>query len=127
VHDALAVGVNEGVDDLTGVVDGGVERQFSASEAIGEGFSFEILHHDERHVLVLADVEDRTDVRMRECGRGSRFALEAETRIRIGGVAFEQELDGDIAAKARVVGAVHFAHPAASEEREDFVRADSRA
>ena len=33
-----------------------------------------------------------------------------------------RDLDGDVAPQARIVGAIHFAHSAGADGREDFVR-----
>ena len=51
--------------------------------------------------------------------RGDRagFALEALAEL------FGGDFDGDVAPEARVAGAIHFAHAAGADEREDFVRA----
>ena len=64
---------------------------------------------------------------MIQCGRGARFLLEAAQTVGIGGKAARQHFDGDIAPQPRIARAIHFAHPAGSDEGDDFVRAETCA
>jgi hypothetical protein len=75
--------------------------------------------------LVLAEIEDREDVRMRERGHGPGLAPEARQRIRVLGEVAGQHLDRDVAAELRVFGAVDLAHPAAAQWRHDLVESES--
>src|SRR5262249_21922535 len=68
------------------------------------------------HQVVGADVVNLADVGVIEGGDGADFALEPVAEVLRG------ELDGYVAAHARIVGAVDFAHAAGAEWRQDFVR-----
>jgi hypothetical protein len=57
---------------------------------------------------------------MVERGDRAGFALEAFGKALAGG------LDGDVAAQARVVGAIDDAHTSGADYRDDFIGADSR-
>ena len=69
----------------------------------------------------------RADVRMVELGDGARLALEAGAHLGCRGQVRGQHLDGDVAAQARVVGAVDLAHAARAERGEDPVGTERRA
>ena len=70
---------------------------------------------------------DGDDVRVVERGDGLRFALEAGAALGVAGGAGGQHLDGDVAAQARVAGAVDLAHPAGADGGEDLVGAEAGA
>ena len=59
--------------------------------------------------------------------KDSRLAFEACEALWIHREGFRQELDGDIAPESRVARAIHFAHPADTEQAHDFVRAEASA
>ena len=99
-----------------------VERQRPAADAGASSvLAVEQLHDDERLALVLADVVDRADVRMVQRRGGARLALEALERLRVARQLARQELERDLAAEARVLGAVDDTHAAAAEPVEDAV------
>ena len=84
-------------------------------------------HHDVRPVLGLrrlADVVDRTDVRVIERRGRARFALEAEQVFFRGRKRRREELDGDVAPQLQIVRLVHLAHAARAEGRDDFKAPD---
>ena len=56
-----------------------------------------------------------------ESGRGTRLALKALQRPAVLGQRLWQDLDSDGAAEPRVAGAVHLAHTARTQRREDFI------
>jgi hypothetical protein len=70
-------------------VDGFVQelrhRQRLAGNILAEGLAFQQLHHQERLVLVLANLMDGADIRMVDSGGGAGFALESFQRLRIAG------------------------------------------
>ena len=74
----------------------------------------DVLHHQ----VVRADVMQRADMRMIQCGNGARFLLKALH------VLFIKNLDSDRAAKACVFGAVDLSHSSRPDHRKDFVRAE---
>ncbi len=59
------------------------DRRLSADEA-GQGFASHVLHHDERLRVVLAEVVDRDDVGMTQCGGCACLTRESFTARRAG-------------------------------------------
>jgi len=55
----------EGFGDLDTVQNRLLRRQPSAFQPVREGLAFQKLHHQELDPVLVADVEQRTDVRMR--------------------------------------------------------------
>ena len=52
---------------------------------------------------------DRDDVGVAQCRHGARFLFEAAEPLGVGTKSGGQDLDGDVAAQARVVGSIHLA------------------
>ena len=128
MHDALRVRGVERVGDLRAELEHFVERQRALRDAILQRLPVEQLHH---HELALpacdADVVERADVRVIEVRDDARFALEALDRFGVGAGFVGQELDRDLAAKARVFRFVDHAHAAGAEARQDLVVRDGLA
>jgi hypothetical protein len=70
----------------------------------------------------MADVEQRTDVRVRQLRNGARFAIEAIAELGIGRETLGQNLERHDAIEAGVARTVHFAHAAGAERCHDLVR-----
>src|SRR5262245_12542335 len=83
--------------------------------------AFQQLHYDEPLAVVLADVEERADVRMVERRCDARLALEAFDRLRIARQLGRQDFDGDLPAKPAVLGAIDDTHTATAELFDDAV------
>ena len=64
-----------------------VERQRALLQAIGERLPLEQLHHEEVRVALVADVEERADVRVVERRDRLRLALEALAALLVLGEA----------------------------------------
>lgn len=58
---------------------------------------------------------------MAQRGRRPRFLLEAAQAIGIGREDVGQDLDRDVAAEPRVMGAIDLSHAAAANQRQDVV------
>ncbi len=84
MDDARAMRFVERIGDVDRVRHRFVERQRSISQPRGQRFSLDQFHHQEVDAVVLADVVQRADVRMVQCGDGLGFALEARTELRVG-------------------------------------------
>jgi hypothetical protein len=56
-----------------------------------------------------------------------RFTLETRDAIAVGRHGVGKDFQGDTATELRVARAIDFAHPARTNEREDFVDAKSRS
>ena len=81
-------------------------------------------HRDERLLVLLANVVNRADVRVVECGRGLSFALKAGECLRVTANFIRQELEGDEAVQPRVLSLIDHAHPATAELLDDEVMRD---
>ncbi len=77
--------------------------------------------------MLVADVEQRADVRMRELRDDAGFALEALARVGAGRDLRVEDFDGDDALETRVAGPVDLAHTSTANRRDDLVRAEARA
>ena len=124
VDDAAFVrGAQSGSDlprDADRLVDGHRSKQLRAQRPAREQ-----LADDERHALLIADVEDRERVWMGERRDDPGLAAEAIERRRIEWAP--QHLDRHLASESRVGGAVDLAHAARADQREDAVGTESCA
>jgi hypothetical protein len=75
----------------------------------------------------MANVEDPDDIRMIERRGDASLVHESRDALRIGGLGLGEQLDGDVAAKARVGRAIHVAHSAPRDEADHLIRPDHRA
>ena len=81
---------------------------------------------DERLLAVrFLEPVDRRDVRMIQRREHLRFALEARQAIGIEREQFGQDLQRNVTIQLRVARAVHLAHGAGAEQRDDLVRPDA--
>src|SRR5207253_11055817 len=96
-------------------------------DLIAERLPFEQFRDDEQRVVVLSEVVDGENVRMRERRDGARLALEPRHRFVVVGGVRAEDFNGDLASEARIAGAIDLTHPAFAEERDDLVGSDSRA
>src|SRR5215471_1958053 len=64
---------------------------------------------------------------MIELPRGTRFLLEPAHPSGIGVDGIVNHLDGDVATKAWIAGAVHLAHTSGAEPANDLIESDARA
>jgi hypothetical protein len=123
--DPRAMRLVERVRDLHPVAQRLVERERAPREAIGKRLAFEVLHHEERRALLLADVVERADMRVIEVRDRARFVLEAFTELQVSRDVRGQYLDRDGALQASVARFVDFAHAAGPERGLDLVRAEA--
>ena len=124
MNDAAAVCCREATADLHRVVQRGRERQRRSPQAWSERVPFEELDGDVRDTVVFADVVNREDVGVRQCGDGAGLAIEPVAHRRVGERAGGHCLDRNIAPQARVVRAIHLAHSAAADGLDDLVRTE---
>ena len=89
-----------------------------------ERLALEELADGEPEAALVADVEEREDVGMREGGDGLRLGREARERLGVAGQLLGQDLDRDLAVQPRVPRAVDLAHAAGAERGDDLVRAE---
>src|ERR1700758_5529052 len=86
-----------------------------SADAVLQGLSFEQFHGHEGTAFDIADIVNGADVGMVESGGCAGFAAEAIDGLRIVGNALGNEFQGDVAAEARVLRFVNYAHPTAAE------------
>ena len=103
------------------------ERQRAPAHAIVQRVALDQLEHQGRHVAGVFETVDGPDVRMIERCEQPCFAFEARHAIGVRRERRRQDLQRDVATQLRIACAIHFAHPAGAEGREDFVGAEARA
>ena len=118
MHHSLSMRAVQRLGDLSAVAQNLVDRQRTAAQTIGQRLAIEQLHDQ----IVLADVIERADVRMIELRDRLRFALESQLEVRAVGQLRRQNLDCHLTIEPCVASAVHVAHPARADRREDLVR-----
>ncbi len=127
MDDARSVRGVERVGNLDPKLDQLFERHRPVADPVFQRLAFEKLHRDEPLPAVLADLVNRADVRMVQRRRGARLAHEAVGRGAIAGQLIGQELQRDVTAKQKVLGAIDDAHSAAAEHLENAIVRDSLA
>ena len=95
-----------------------------AGDPLREVLAVDQLHH-ERARRRLSTPVDLRDVRVIQRRQRARLALEARQPIRIGREQIGQHLDGDVALEPGVARAIHLAHSAGADRRDDLVDADA--
>ena len=83
--------------------------------------------NDEERAVVIAKIENGDDVRMRERCDGARFPLESSDRFGVARGILRQNLDRHFATEPRIAPAIDLTHPAFTQQRNHFIRTDSRA
>ena len=127
VHDALLVRRRETLRHARRVLGGLAHAERPVAQPRAQRLALEQLRHDVELVAVLARVEDRDDVGVRERRDRLGFGLEARQRVGVVDEVLRQHLDRDVALEPRIARAVHLAHPAGAERRQDLVRAEALA
>ena len=73
--DTAAVGGGHGIGDLCAVLERFVDRQLPSREPSPQRFPLQILHDEEVSLILVTDVEQWADVRMRERRHSAGFAV----------------------------------------------------
>ena len=81
--------------------------------------------YDIEQALLVAVVENGNDIRMIDGARRARLHFEPLAQARVHGGIAGQRLDGNGTVQLRIMGAIHFAHPARSEQRLDYVTSNA--
>ena len=93
-----------------------------------EILAVDVLHRQEAAAVGVAEVVQPADVLVRHLARDAQLVVELRELRVVGRDAFGQELQGDRLIERQVVGAIHLAHAAAAEQRDQPVAAgDDRA
>ena len=122
VDDPGAVRVLEAAQDLAGDGERALLRQRAGLDDVRERLAREELHGEEELALAgAAEVRDGDDVRVLQAARRLGLALEAARELVLAAQLRQQDLDGEILAHHRVLGAIDGAHAAHAEAAHDAV------
>ena len=99
---------------------GGFERT-DLLDPLLHGTAGEVLHHDERRIVDLADVVDRDDVRMRELCESSRLLHEHPAKVAVRGRGGIENLQRHVAIQSLVAGEVNLRRSTHTERLLDLV------
>ena len=110
MDDAALVGGGQALRHRNPVLDRFCGIQRAVGQTRTQRHAVEQLHHGVGRVALVAELEDRDDVRMRERRDGQRLTLEARERLRVGRRGRRQHLDGDIAMEPEVARPIDLAH-----------------
>ncbi len=124
VDDPGFVGSGKCVGDVDAVLEGLVERELATREPGGERLPIQVLHDEEVGPVLMANVEQRTDVRVRQGGYGAGLTLESLPCRSVIGEVRRKHLDGDGPLKPRVTRLPHLAHPACAYTADDLIWAE---
>jgi hypothetical protein len=122
VNDALTVRLVQRVCDLDRVTEQLVVRQRPALETRGEGLALQVFHDEIVDAVLVADVEQRADVRVGQRRDRSRLALHPLSQVGVRRQVRRQHLDRHRATEPWVLRLVDLTHPAGSELAGDLVR-----
>jgi hypothetical protein len=128
VDDARGVGGVEPGGRLAQPAQGALRLDLlAAAQHVGDRAAAHELHDHEGAPVVLGDVVDRHDVRVRgEAGGGARLALEALAGTLVLAEVLGEDLDGDGAVEQLVVGFPDTGHPAVRDVANDLVSIGQR-
>jgi hypothetical protein len=96
-------------------------------ETFGKRFAINELHRKKVGPLGFLKAIQRGNVRMIQCCQRAGFSFEPFRTVTISDECFRQQLDRNATAQPRVTRAVHFTHPASTEQGFDFVMSQSFA
>ena len=94
-----------------------------AAEQRREILAVDVLHREETAAVGVAEVVQPAHVLVRDLAGDAQLVVELRELRVVDRGAFRQELQGDRLIEREVVGAIHFAHAAASEQRHEPVAA----
>ena len=80
-------------------------------------FAVDVFHRQETAAVGVAEVVEPAHVLVRHLARDAQLVVELREPAVVGGHAVGQELQRDRLIEGEIVGAIHFAHAAASEQR----------
>ena len=97
------------------------------ADPVRERLALDQLHHECTDAVCLFETIDLRDIGMIQCSQCLRLALEARQALGVMGKGFRQNLDGDVAPKVGIEGAIDFTHPALTDLGGDLERAEPGA
>ena len=127
MDDALPVRCGETPGDLERVVDGLLLGDRTGVELPAQRLALEKLHDGVGDAVLVSEIVDRKDVRMRQRRDRFRLSLEPGQRVGIGRDGRRKDLDRDVAVQLRIPRAVDLPHTASAQRRKDLVGAETCA
>jgi hypothetical protein len=127
MDDALVVCGGEAVGELGAVVDGAACGNGAGVEFFAERVAFQKFGNEERRAAGFADVVNGENVRVIQRGDGAGLLFETAQALSVARERFRKDLQRHFAAETRVARAIHFAHAAGADQRNDFVRSNFAA
>jgi hypothetical protein len=127
MDDPLLVGRLQCRRDLKGNGLRVAESDRSASQSLSQRLAGRQLHDQERLAVGSIETVNRRNVGVTERGQEARFPLESRQSIRVAEMERLQQLDRNLALEVQIASAVHLAHTASPDGRDDLVRTESRA
>jgi hypothetical protein len=127
VHDPGGVSSGERIGDLCEEASDLGHRQWSAGKASGQRFALVMRHRDERLAGEVADLVDRSDVRVIERAGRARLSQQAGSGVGMAGGLRREELERDPAVEVRIFGQINSTHAARADVAEDPVVRDGSA
>jgi hypothetical protein len=104
-----------------------VEGNLSPCDPLIQALSIHEFEDEELRAIGLFKSIDRSDVRMVQRGEHLGFPLKSSQAFEISGDGVWEDLHRDIASEFRVARAIHLAHPARADCRQNLVRAETSA
>src|ERR1700691_3911018 len=95
----------------------------TALQAVGKGFTFDVLHDQIVGAVLAANVIERANVWMVQAGDGTGFAFKTLAQFRCVGQMWWKNFQRHRAIEARILRAVNFTHATSANRRNDFVGA----
>jgi len=126
VDDTLAMRLLEGIGDLDPVPQGILQRHRPLAQPLAEGLAVDELHDEIIHAVLVADVVQRTDIRMRQAGYRLRLALHALAQLRRLREMIRQDFDRDDAVETGVACPVDLTHATRANRLLDLIRPQTR-
>ena len=127
MDDSFRVGSIERVGNLDGEGQHYGRVQRPSCNPVLQRQPIQKFHGDERLPVLLANVVNRTDIGVIQCGGGMGFALKTGECLRVTGNVLRQELEGDEPMQPRVLSLVNHTHAATPQPLQDAVMRDGLA
>ena len=121
MHHATVVRVRQRFGQLKPVAHDFLGRQRPISQPSIQRLPLDHFHRDVGVAVCFTDFVNRADVRMIERRGRTGFKQQPRAPPGVVGELPRKHLEGDIASELRIVRAIHFAHPARAEPRQNLV------
>ena len=127
MYNAGVVSGGQSTRNVHSAITGIARTHRTAAQAIPQCFSLQQFGHYVRTPIVLSDVEDRNNIGMVESGSGLRLQFEAVETSRVPRPVVWKHFDRHVTFQRGVACAIHFAHSARAQRRDDLIGIQPRA